>query len=706
MSVPATPAPPVWRDDAIRHRSEDTLDRDQLARRVANLITKTHSWESSLVFGITGPWGSGKSSLIGLVRECLEERDSAWSIAEFTPWAASDTESLLGEFYAAIAAALPQRKGKAARKALAACARVATPALKLVPGVGGALSDGAALAERSLARRPPWNRAFDQCARELRKLGRPVLVVADDIDRLQPDELLVFLKVIRLLGRFPGVSYLLAYDERTIFSRLDKDGYGDVDSGAGRRYMEKIVQYPIAVPPLLPSQMLERLDSRLTGALSRLGRSLPEGDARLARLSDEFERQFTTPRAVDRFLAQVELVMSMHDPNEINDIDLILLTFLRVQFPDLYSELIRWRRQLIAKPSTWQLMRRDADEVDWEPLLATVKDPEARRDAREVLGVVFPATVRGGSWASRDRGASHPDYFDRYFVNSIPAHDIADSVIADALTEAAVRGPENGLLRGLLRSSAPGRVDLAITKLWNRSLPERNDGLASDFVTIPLLAAVASEIDHLPGGTNSIFRRSERAVRWAAELIQALPPETDPAAVLGALSECETLGSRLHVLWSAASVSPDDDVRGSNVARGPVAEAARLAANDALDGALAHLQRRDQASTEDSCLFLFRFIARFGSLERARDSVLADLGVAYSAEDLAARFVALSYLVGPRPVPGIESFDQATFERFAPDDDPLYDESSPREVDTRDVSWPNRRAFVHGRARRPTAPGP
>jgi hypothetical protein len=37
-----------------------------------------------------------------------------------------------------------------------------------------------------------------------------VLVVLDDVDRPQPDELLVLFRAIRLLARFPGVYYLLA----------------------------------------------------------------------------------------------------------------------------------------------------------------------------------------------------------------------------------------------------------------------------------------------------------------------------------------------------------------------------------------------------------------------------------------------------------------------------------------------------------------
>ena len=96
----------AWNDDPITNKSQDEFGRARYAERAADLIARTHSWETSLVFGLTGPWGSGKSSLIEMIvnRMTAEHRD--WKIARFTPWATDDVTGMLSEFYAAIGRAL------------------------------------------------------------------------------------------------------------------------------------------------------------------------------------------------------------------------------------------------------------------------------------------------------------------------------------------------------------------------------------------------------------------------------------------------------------------------------------------------------------------------------------------------------------------------------------------------------------------------
>jgi KAP family P-loop domain len=682
----------AWRDDPVRSVEQDTLGTSHVAERAARLIAETHSWESSLVFALTGPWGSGKTSLIEMTCQLLQKERPEWSIARFTPWATSDTSSLMAEFYTALATALPNRRSKGVRRALGACAQVVGPALKTVPYAGESLAHIAKQTGEALAQRPPWHEAFAKAAEELQNLGTPVLVVADDIDRLQSDELVVLLKVVRLLGRFPGVSYLLAYDEQTLFANLQQADLGADAHGRARLFMEKIVQYPITVPPLLPSQMLFRLDEGLNQVLGELGRPMSSEDSRLSQLVDVFESQFTTPRAIDRFLAQVRLFLTMHDTNEIDDVDLMLLTFVRMQFPGLYADLPRWRRPLTSTPSVWQMATRHDEQPAWDKLLEVVPGEDDRRDARRVLEVLFPAMARVSIGSCNPRSASNRDYFARYFVHTVPEEDIPDVDVTAALDEARTEGLGHALMESLLTSSYPGRADLALGKLWNSSVPER-DNHDTPAVTLSLLIAVLSLLDRLEGGTNSLFRRQERGVIWAAELSRHLPADTDLNDLMAALNECGDLFLRLHVIWEAAK-SPGDN-------QALIDEAAALLAAEAVTHVMEHLRLRDEADSETSALFPLMFIVRHGDVAAARAAIHRELGVRFGTEDLAARCVSIAYLVAANPIPRLSEFDQETFAEFAPSQDPLYQVTEVSTVDEHDVSWTNRRSYARARVRAP-----
>lgn len=88
------------------------------------------------------------------------------------------------------------------------------------------------------------------------EMGSSVLVVVDDGDHLQHFERVSLLRVVRLLGRFPGVSYLLAYEEQTLLSNLRTTELGVGSRTDARLFLEKVIQYPVAVPPLLRRQVL------------------------------------------------------------------------------------------------------------------------------------------------------------------------------------------------------------------------------------------------------------------------------------------------------------------------------------------------------------------------------------------------------------------------------------------------------------------
>lgn len=104
--LPTAKPLPVNTDGKVQSIVNDTLERAPFARRVAERITIAGSGPS-IVFGLSGPWDSGKSSVLNIITEVLHnEHHPRWRVVKLSPWATSDLASLTDELYQSIAAAM------------------------------------------------------------------------------------------------------------------------------------------------------------------------------------------------------------------------------------------------------------------------------------------------------------------------------------------------------------------------------------------------------------------------------------------------------------------------------------------------------------------------------------------------------------------------------------------------------------------------
>ena len=72
-------------DHPIESFADDALGRASVARHIANQLALA-PMDHSIVFGLYGPWGSGKTSLLNMVCEELESADNPPIVVKFSPW--------------------------------------------------------------------------------------------------------------------------------------------------------------------------------------------------------------------------------------------------------------------------------------------------------------------------------------------------------------------------------------------------------------------------------------------------------------------------------------------------------------------------------------------------------------------------------------------------------------------------------------------
>ncbi|NEQ39292.1 MAG: hypothetical protein F6K40_24780 [Okeania sp. SIO3I5] len=102
------------------------------------------------------------------------------------------------------------------------------------------------------------------------------MVYIDDLDRCPPDRVVEVLEAIQLLVKTPLFIAVLAIDERYISRALEKYYQGVLShrgSPSGTDYLEKIIQVPYRVRPIIASNLEEYLRSQIIIQDNGMGRA-------------------------------------------------------------------------------------------------------------------------------------------------------------------------------------------------------------------------------------------------------------------------------------------------------------------------------------------------------------------------------------------------------------------------------------------------
>lgn len=468
--------PPIdsWSDDPITELEQDRFDRARFAGLVAKTIDAVPLGAASTVFGLVGRWGSGKSSVAALVHQ---ELDDTWIVQQFTPWAAAGVDGLQLEFVLALDNALggARAEEQAAREVLKKHSHWARVVLSAVPGVGAALGESAERAVADFAARRPWSEEFGDLANSLEGMDRRVLMVCDDIDRLDATELLEFLKVVRLLGRFPNVHYLVAYDADTVEDLLAAQGI----PGRTSSFMEKIVQHPFELPPIDWATRWRHLSDVMSRALDSQGVDLDEaGMVRYRLLIDALSHGLATPRQFARFEHHLTILAGLV-PGEVDPLDFAAVAYLRLNHHEVYETLPAWAPALragIAGSSSGNAQSQGGlSESDWRE---TISKQSRRSDITGVWDVIcflYPSLRPKSGRSLHPQAFADPLYEERYFTLGVPQNDVSDVLVARAVSSWLRQEPDpeaEAKVKDTLKTSHPSIARLMLQKLRARRLTQ------------------------------------------------------------------------------------------------------------------------------------------------------------------------------------------------------------------------------------------
>ncbi|ACU72778.1 KAP P-loop domain protein [Catenulispora acidiphila DSM 44928] len=581
----------LYRDSTVdgSPTAPDLLDRARYAEHLVKLLDRVADGDDSSVLALIGPWGSGKSSVLEMATAHLRSGggEETWLIGECNPWAYADQESLILGFFAELRAALP--KGDRWSETRMRIGEIGASASRL--GKVGAFvrmdASGPVDAVTALI-------AGDNGAAAIRKraieslggVGRPILMVLDDLDRLTPSELLMVFKLVRQVGRLPNVYYLLCYDEQTLLDVLKRTELVGGDIRRAQDYLEKMVQIRLDLPALRNPQITSLTDAAIDAVVRENGVRLdrPQTDRIGTAYHSHMKDRLSTPRAIRRFFAQVNAAYGAVG-EDVDFVDFMLMTFVRTVEPAAYAMLHRHKDLLVeggfTVPGYLENQKTPQERAKaWTDRLRGAGVAEADiAGLLKLLSLMFPpldAAVSGSSVKRGDLediwrrlGVGHADFFDRYFSFGVPQEDIANSTVAEGLRQLSVGQPGDELAQ--LTASLRSDTDRVVRKVDAMlGSPEVNPGA--------LLSLLVDVYEHVPepiGFLNDGGRFGLASL--GGKLLAAL----GAAADRDLLSGLGTSSTRMEFLAVAAERLPTSEP--ARVIVGQIIHT-RLEAADALDG--------------------------------------------------------------------------------------------------------------------------
>lgn len=345
-----------WTDFPLEDEDQDELGRGPFAALLAAALLAENKRRATIV-GLTGGWGTGKSTVANFVVERVRAADPDIKIIPFEPWMVSTSEALAREFFKELGkAALPKDDSKESKEKRARFYKytaLTLDALALTTGAVGTVGvpfaglatkalkgskkaiDLAAKGLEAQANQPTLRESRDTLSKALAELDKPIIVVIDDIDRLNKEEVRTVFQIIKACADFPNVRYLLLYDRDQVVHAL-KDSVNDADA-----FLEKIVGQAFDLPLSTKKQRKAVLDRHLEA----LQIHDLKGKA-VGRLQEVFRSVLLpglpTVRHVKRFVGTVASLLPgviVDKYRNIDPADFLALEFLRQYVPKLYDVL-------------------------------------------------------------------------------------------------------------------------------------------------------------------------------------------------------------------------------------------------------------------------------------------------------------------------------------------------------------------------------
>ena len=420
----------IQTDSPVTKKQDDDFQRYSFASRIANVVAN-HPTTNSLVVGLYGKWGEGKSSVLGFVNTELSTKENVVTV-NFNPWLFTEEKQLLLYFFQTLATSLEEslkgkdeRVGELIRKYAGGIGMFTS--LAGLPNAKGLFESlGKALSDK------PIEHHKEKINEIIESSNKKIIVFIDDIDRLAIKEVQAIFRLVKLTADFKNTIYVLAFDDELVSASLDP-----LYSKGGQDFLEKIIQLPLRLPKAQPAALRKYTIDKLDQVLKHLKVDLTvqEVDRFTYFFNNYFLPKLENPRIAIRFANSISFSIPLLR-GEVNLVDLTIIEGIKVMYPESYTFIRNHARIFISGYSPSPHTSGNEQVKSYLEDYLSQHLPKKKEKLVQLFKTLFPQLKSiydnyyysddiWQEWYANKRVCSG-QYFDRYFTYTVNEGEISD----------------------------------------------------------------------------------------------------------------------------------------------------------------------------------------------------------------------------------------------------------------------------------------
>lgn len=369
-------------EEAIKDDKDDLINISLFIDSIKDSLLLCNT-QKTFVMSLIGKWGAGKTSIINLLKSKINNGEIA-VIDTFSPWKYDNKISLFKGFYNYIFKLIGKKCGYINYKdMIKKYENVIFNVVEKTVNIPLAKD----LFNVNEDEEQELEYIKNQINDNIKFNDKKIIIVIDDIDRLQKNEILFVFKMVKNIFDFDNIIYILSYDEKRIRKVFENELNIDSD------YLNKIIQNKIYVPILEIDKTVDIGTTSLKNMLNIYNIKIDD-EERFTKIINMVFNSFEDLREVIRFINSLSITINFLDILKLDISDYIALEYIKFRNISLYNKIYKASKYFISEDSSSDIMYEyiwaEKYNKEAESFFDDLFNNDDENKIKELLKLVFP----------------------------------------------------------------------------------------------------------------------------------------------------------------------------------------------------------------------------------------------------------------------------------------------------------------------------